>query len=280
MIERVVECLGDTNLVHFGADRTSITAGQTVTLTWDVDIPSGCPISVRLNNQQVPRKGSRTVRPVRFVSYRLDCGGAGVTQPLGVVNITVDTSACSSREIPEDVVRPEVIASVDQSLADYNINPANKDHPVTKRRETVVEIEPSGIILRLRLKLGINNFFDPDVDVDAVIDVGMSPEGKVLAFYKSFEVDVDWPWWVTGITLGITKIVEEFLDGVVAKKMKQKILDDLRNGFQRRLDALPGTVVALDTAQDAILVTVCQSGSDPIGHVFHPISDELVLHHA
>src|SRR5262245_12664940 len=238
MIEKAGECLGQTRLARFAADRTAIQAGDSVTISWSVEFPARCGLTVRLNNTQVPKQGSRTIRPVRSVQYRLDVGAAGLSKFLGLVNVQVDATSCVQREIPEDVVRPDILATVDASLADYNANPENKDHPVSKRRQTVVEIEPDGILLRLRLKLGINNFFDPDVDVDAKIDVGMSPEGKVVAFYKSFAVDVDWPWWVTGITLGISKIVEEFVDGMVEDAMKNRILNDLRNGFQARLDAL------------------------------------------
>jgi hypothetical protein len=277
MIEKAAECLGETRLVSFAASRTAIQAGEPVTISWNVDIPGRCALSVRLNHTQVPKQGSRTIRPVRGVSYRLDVGGAGLSKFLGLVNVEVDASSCALREIPESLVRPEVLASVDESLAEYNANPDNKDHKVTKRRETVVEIEPAGILLRLRLKLAINNFFDPDVDVDARIGIGMSPEGKVVAFYKSFAVDVDWPWWVTGITLGITKIVEEFLDGMVESAMKNRIVNDLRSGFQARLDGLGGTVGSLETAQDMILVTLCQRGVNPVlGHVLHPIGHELV----
>ncbi|HZW11122.1 MAG TPA: hypothetical protein VFF69_14565 [Phycisphaerales bacterium] len=281
MIDRAAQCMGETRLVRFAADRTSVQAGETVTISWKVEMPGACRLSVRLNHAQVAREGSMTIRPVRGVSYRLDVAGAGLTKSLGIVNVSVDASSCVQREIPEDLVRPEVLASVAASLAEYNADPENKDHKVSTRREPTVEIEPDGIVLRLRLKLAINNFFDPDIDVDARIDVGMSPEGKVLAFYRSFAVDVDWPWWVTGITLGISKIVEEFVDGAIESVMKSRIVDDLRSGLQSRLDDLGQTIGSLDTAQDAILVTVCGSGggdSKPaFGHVSRFIGHDLVL---
>ena len=277
MINKAIACMGETTLVRFAADRTSIRAGETVTISWEVDKPDNCQLSTTLNHSQVPRTGSRTIRPVRFVSYRLDVRAAGVSKLLGVVNVDVDASGCTAVAIPEDLVRPEVLTSVDESLAEYNLDPKNKDNPVTKRRETVFEIEPSGMVVRLRLKLGINNFFDPDIDIDARIAIGMSPEGDVLAFFKSFEVDVDWPWWVTGITLGITKLVEEYMDGEIEKKMKPKVINDLRASFRRRLNDLPGTVASLETGQDEVLATVCQTGVNPIGHIVRPIGHDLVI---
>lgn len=278
MIEKAMSCLGDTQLVKFSADRNSIRAGESVNLSWDVATPAGCALSVRLNNSPVSKKGSRAIVPVRSVAYRLDCAAAGLSKLLGVVEIAVDSSRCSPIEVPEDLIRPEVLASVDASLAEYNVNPDNADRPVTKRRETVVEIEPDGIVIRLRLKLGINNFFDPDVDVDAKIGVGVASEGPVLAFYRSFEVDVDWPWWVTGITLGITKIVEEFMDKAVSSKMKDKIVNDLRASFQSKVDGLSGTVVAIDTIKDAVLVTLCRGeGGSVLGQIVGPFGHDLTF---
>lgn len=276
MIRKAIECLGGTNLVSFTADKTSVKAGEPVTISWDVAVPANCGLSVRLNFAQVPKRGSRIVRPVGPVSYRLDCGASSVSKLLGVVNIAVDSSNCTQVEIPEDLVRPGVIASVDDSLAEYNANPDNEDSQVSKRRETVFEVEPDGIVLRLRLKVAVNNFFDPDVDVDAKIALGVSAEGKVLAFYRSFAVDVDWPWWVTGITLGISKIIEEFKDGTVEGKLKNKILNDFRADIQARVDAF-GTVGGIDTVQDTVLVTVCESsGGSLVGRIANPFEGVLL----
>jgi hypothetical protein len=206
----------------------------------------------------------------------MDCGASSVSKLLGVVNIAVDSSNCTEVEIPEDLVRPGVIRSVDDSLAEYNANPDNEDSQVTKRRQTVFEVEPDGIVLRLRLKVEVNNFFDPDVDVDAKIALGVSPEGQVLAFYRSFAVDVDWPWWVTGLTLGVTKIIEEFKDGTVERKLKNEILNDFRADIQARVDAF-GTVGAIETVQDKVIVTVCEpSGGSLVGRIANPFDGVFV----
>lgn len=276
MIRKAIECLGETNLVRFSADKTSVRAGEEVTISWEVAVPSTCGLSVRLNFAQVPKTGSRVIRPVRSVSYRLDAGASSVSKLLGVVNVNVDSSNCTLVEIPEDLVRPAVLQSVDEELAAYNADPENKNRKASKRRETVFEIEPDGLVVRLRLKVALNNFFDPDVDIDAKIAVGISPEGKILAFYRSFSVDVDWPWWVTGITLGITKIVEQFADGFVEGLLKNRILDGIREDLQSRVTGL-GTVGSVETAQDKILATVCSSsGGSMVGHIVNPFEGVLL----
>ena len=276
MIRKAIECLGETRLVKFSANKSSVKAGEEVTISWEVAVPSTCGLSVRLNFAQVPKKGSRVIRPVRPVSYRLEAGAASVSKLLGVVNVDVDSSNCRLIEIGEDLVRPGVIQSVDEELAAYNANPDNSSRKASKRRETVFEVENEGLIVKLRLKVALNNFFDPDVDIDAKIAVGISPEGEILAFYRSFSVDVDWPWWVTGITLGISKIVEEFADGFVEGLLKQRILDGILQDLEARV-GLIGTVGSVETAQDKILVTVCStSGGSMVGHISHPLEGVLL----
>jgi hypothetical protein len=255
--ERVLKCFAEMQSASFKANRTAIRAGDPdgVQLSWSVTFPAGCPVSLALNNVGVPKTATRQVHPVGNISYRLVARGAGLTRPIGVVNITVDTSSCTDHELEEAELVPVIQSSVRASLNEYNADPST-DNKVTERKPAQVEIEERGVVVKLRLKLDINNFFDPDVNIDAVLQVGIAPDGRALVYYKSFSVDVDWPWWVTGITLGITKIVEEFLDGAVEKKIKPRMLA----GFKSQVDAiirLNGTVSRIVTAQDRVIVTTC-----------------------
>lgn len=262
MKERVLECFSGIRVVRFSADRTQLRPGDGgATLSWQVELPTTCRglVSLAMNGLAVSRTGSRRVSPVQSITYTLVARGAGLTRTLGSVHITVDRAGCEQSEILESDIVPQVQASVNASLNAYNNDPQT-ENKVTKRRETQVEVEPGGVVLRLRLSLQINNFWDPDIDVDATLALGIAPEGGPFVFYRSFSVDVDWPWWVTGITLGITKIVEEFLDEEVKDKLKNKIRDDFRSNVQAAVRLFGGVVVSLETAQDRIIATTCPSG--------------------
>jgi hypothetical protein len=258
-IEKAQDCLAEIRLVNFTATPDSILAGQESAIRWDVDI-SGCAhpgmLGIHLNATRVPVSGSRRIRPGRAVTYSLSARAAGLLRPLGRVNVHVDDSACRPFEISEEEVVPLIQGSIRSSIEEYNANPET-DNPVTLRSPPGVQIEPGGVVIRIRLELEINNFFNPDVDVDARIGIGVSAEGAALAFYKSFAVDVDWPWWVSGITHGITKIVEEFIDDLVEAQLKQKILNDFRDSVRAQVRAFTGVVSEIETAQDRIVVTVC-----------------------
>lgn len=259
VLDEAAACIASLTLERFSADDTEIRAGQQATLRWEVDT-SRCATpavaGIFLNNARVPARGSRTVRPSRTISYGLAARAVGIVRPLGRVRIEVDDSACEPKELPESVVAPLIARGVRQSIDDYNNDP-DTDHKVTLRRDPVAEIEPDGVVIRLRMKLDINNFFDPDVDVDARIGVGVSAENEALAFYRSFKVDVDWPWWVTGITLGISKIVEEFIDGMVEGRIRTRMLNDLRAEVDSFIGLSGGVVSSLETEQDRVIAIVC-----------------------
>lgn len=259
VLDEVAVCLASLTVDHFAANDTQIRAGEQVTISWDVDT-SGCAnprlAGIFLNSTRVTPRGSRTVRPSRTISYGLSARGAGAVRALGRVRIDVDDRGCEPQELSEDVVAPLIQNAVRDSINDYNNDP-DTDHKVSLRRDPVAQIEPEGIVIRLRMKLDINNFFDPDVDVDARIGVGVSAENKALAFYRSFKVDVDWPWWVTGITLGISKIVEEFIDGMVERRIKARILNDLRAQIDSFIALSGGVVSSIETQQDRVTAVVC-----------------------
>jgi hypothetical protein len=248
-------CLDDVRVVSFTADRTQVRPGDGgAQLSWEVFIPAGCNVTLALNGARVSNTSSMRVNPVQDITYQLIARLNLQFKPIGSVSIAVDNSDCSVTEIPESVVASQVQQSVDESIRDYNNNP-DTENKVSKRRETQVEVERDGIVLRLRLKLQINNFFDPDIDIDAKIAIRVSAEGRPVVFYRSFSVDVDWPWWVTGITLGITKIVEEFLDNLVQNQLKPKLLNDFKQNIEDQISGQ--TIGAIETVQDAVLITIC-----------------------
>ena len=81
-------------------------------------------------------------------------------------------------------------------------------------------------------------------------------------FYKSFAVDVDWPWWVTVITAGVSKIVEEFIEGKIEAKLKPAILTGVKDQIDDLVDQIPGglRLHSLSLAENEIRVTVCPGG--------------------
>jgi hypothetical protein len=112
--------------------------------------------------------------------------------------------------------------------------------------------------VRLRFTILIPNFVNPNLDVDCEIRL-RAEDGRVRARYRSFAVDVDWPIWVTGISFGASKFVEEVIDLVVESRLRPRILEEVVGAFHDDLDMLPAgfRLYTLTTVADQIHWMAC-----------------------
>jgi hypothetical protein len=255
MLNKAAICSSQFRLISFTATPNNVTPGQAVTLRWNIDRSGECNANFKINGVTVPMDGTKVVNPLTDTTYRISVNtGCGITRNLGAVFVNVNDSSCRTTFIAEGLVRQQIIQAVDRNIQEYNQTSSND---LSKRSETQVEIDSTGIIIRLRLKAAINNFPDPDLNVDMKIGVGVGPGNTVSVFYRSFSIDVDWPWWVTGISLGITKIVEEIVEGRIEGKIKSSILDGLRAQINTATQLIPGVLAGIQTSQDAIQLKIC-----------------------
>lgn len=253
--EEVPECLADVAVASFTAQPSSVRPfGGGATLRWNVTVPTGCRVGIELNGRPVSRSGSLTVQPARTTRYTLSANAGRATRTLGSVTVAVDTSACISGGIAESLIRSQVQQVVDE------LDRASSQF--SQRSAPRVEVDARGIKVALRFRVAIDNFADPDVDVDFTVGLRVR-SGAVEAFYQSFAVDVDWPWWVTVVTVGASKIVEEFLDGKIEAALKPKILAELEAQLDAFVDRLPGNlrIHTIALSDNEIRVTACPAGA-------------------
>lgn len=255
MLDKAVLCASEFRLVSFTASPATTTPGQAVTLRWNIDRSGQCTGQFKINGIAVQMDGSKVVSPLSDTIYSISVAtGCNITRNLGRVTVDVNESSCRITSIPESLVRNQIIRAVDVSIQEFNQSSSND---LTKRTQTQVEIDNLGIAVKLRLEAAINNFPNPDLNVDMKIGIGVGPGNTVSVFYRSFAVDVDWPWWVTGITLGITKIVEEIVEGRIEGKIKSQILESLRTQINEAAKLIPGVLASIQTFQDELRLKIC-----------------------
>jgi hypothetical protein len=255
MLDKALECVSEFRLVSFTATPAIATPGQAVTLRWNVDRSGQCNGQFKINGIAAAMDGSKVVNPLSDTTYTISVAtGCNVTRNLGRVTVDVNDSSCRITNIPESLVRDQVIRAVDANILEFNQSSSND---LTKRTQTQVEIDPLGIAVKLRLQAAINNFPDPDINVDMKIGLGVGPGNTVSVFYRSFSVDVDWPWWVTGITLGITSIVEGIVEDRIEGKIKPQILESLRTQITAAARLIPGVLASIQTLQDELRLKIC-----------------------
>jgi hypothetical protein len=252
--DEAIECLAGTQLKSFTASPTTIEPFQgPVTLRWSASVPVGCRVVFQINGRAVGRSGSLEVLPAADTTYSLTASARGASRVLGRVAVNVDTSACVSGELAESMLRGQV----EQSLTAFE---ADDDRAYDLSLDSF-EIRSTGLYVFLHMKLEIDNFADPTVYVDFVIGLNVD-DGLVRPYYRSFTTDVDWPWYITTVTLGVTKIVEEFLDNRVEGDMKPKVLEKIQGVIDGLVGLLPDDmkIHTIRLTEDAIVVTACPDG--------------------
>lgn len=248
MIEKAVECLGNTT-VNFTASPATVRPGTASTLNWRVTVPGGCGVQVSLNGSPVAKTGSRSVEPATTTVYRLIGRMHTVQRTLGTVTVAADTGQCFSQSVDEETVRQMLRSLITAHL---------EGSPLSQRSPANVEIDRNGIAVKLRLRVAVPNFFDPDLNVNMVIAV-RAANGQVVVSYRSYSNNVDWPWWVTGITLGITEFIEGIIEDRLERQVKPLILQKLKEQIDSFLRLIPPThrLHSLTTEADEIRGLVC-----------------------
>lgn len=254
MIDNAIERSQNVGLNSFTASANNVKPGTTVTLSWSVANATG--VTLKLNGITIPASGSKTITPIADTTYRIvaQCG-CNVNKNLGSLLLNVNEASCTQFMVPELLVRTIVINQVNAQIQEHNAGSAND---ISKRTETVVEIDSTGILIKLRLKAAINNAPDPDLNIDMKIGMGVGPGNAISVFYKSYSTDVDWPWWFDAITLGISKIIESILQDRIEAKMKPAILEKLKAKLAETAGGLNGVLTQLAPVTDAIQLTICK----------------------
>jgi len=254
--EHALECLRLTRINSFTANPSTLQPfGGGTTISWSVNVPPGCGLRITLNGQPVAASGTQQVQPAATTSYTLAARVRQATRVLDRVVVRVDTSRCISGAVPESLIRLQIQRAVDAL--------DQADDRFSKRSEPRIEVDAHGIHVALRFKLALENFADPSVDIDFTVGLRVR-SGSAEPFYRRFAVDVDWPWWVTVVTAGVSKIVEEFIDEKVEGALKPRVLNELRNQIEGFINLLPGDLRLhmLGLAENEIRVTACPDGDD------------------
>lgn len=249
MIERAIECLERTTVNSFTASPPTVSPGQASTLKWKVTTAAGCAPQLLLNNSAVQKTGSRSIQPVTTTTFLLVGRIGTVQRTLGTATVNVNTSQCITRSVEEETVRQMLRGLIEANLAGT---------PLSQRSPASVEIDRNGIAVKLRMRIAVPSFFDPNLNVDMLIAV-RAVDGESAVSYRSFSVDVDWPWWVTGITLGVTEFIEGVIENRIERRLKPLILQKLKEQIDSFLRLIPSThrLTTLTTEADQITGMAC-----------------------
>jgi len=183
--DNAAEILNQVELHSLKATPGTIVPFEASEIAWNVSGPAG--FALFLDNATVPKIGERVVTPSSTRTFRLRARALGETRELGAVTVTVDAAACRIAPVPLLVVEQKVREGIEEYLFE---TPG-----ATRRRDDVVTVNTSGIAIKLALKQVVNNFPNPDVDVEARW-VFRAVNGELDPDFSQLDVSIRFPWWV------------------------------------------------------------------------------------
>jgi len=217
--ERALELLEQTSLRTFQATPAALLPFQSSTLRWQVDAPAG--VRLKLNGLTVAKSGSKLVEPVATQTFRLYAHAGRLSKFLGAVTVSVNLSQCTSAEstIVDELLALALTRGVEEDGEVYFRILQVKDSSGRTQfvqAQPQVTMSPGRIRFRLKLAGRVNNFPDPDIDVDASfgLTVARSSDSVAALFPKTelvptaveVNVSVSFPWWaylIPGAVIGL-----------------------------------------------------------------------------
>jgi len=209
-----VDILGDVTLESFKARPTSIGPFGASVLSWSVSGPVG--FHVKLDFQDVAKSGTRAVQPASTTTYRLSAHAGQASRTLGTVQVAVDRSSCETYDIgnPQSAMTAPLRQGILQSGDLYF-----RSSPGLS-----ITFSPGRILIKLRLGKEINNFPNPDVDIDASFGLAVH-DGSLAPVAEQISVDISVPWyaWLApGAPIGLAIAIDMSRDSA-RKKMHDTI---------------------------------------------------------
>lgn len=257
-IENAIRDRGNFRLDSFTASPSTIRPFQQSTLNWSIHVQDAHD-TVRLKlvggglNFQVSPQGSRVVSPSRTTTYKLVVKSRQADVNLGLRTVQVDTSDCMAIIQPEANIRTDINHVVDELL--------REKADLRRRRDDVVEVETNGIHISLRFKVIIDNWSNPDVNIDAVVGLRVE-SGNLRHTLSRYEFDIDFPWWAdlahgSFLPAWLAQIITEGSERDEVRRMLISAIEALLTRWQRAVEGQGYRLLTVMTQPNQVLITVC-----------------------
>lgn len=231
--------------------------GSGSTLRWTITPPAlpsdpDCDLTFYLNGTVISAQGTLVVQPPETTEYRIEGAMREACMILARQTVMVVTDQCIQISVPEHYIRTLLQEATAAVCASNTL--------VSERRQPVVEVDRRGVNVRAYFKINIENAPDPNLDVDCVIGLGVE-DGSVAVSFRRFDVDLDWPRWVTIASAGISKFAEQVIEDLVERNMKPMLLGKAKEMVDPYLRMLPPglRLYRIEANADRITIIVCPS---------------------
>jgi len=239
-LAKALDALQQVELQSFTATPPTIGPFGQSTLSWKASAPSG--VHFELDGRQVPRVGSQIVRPGATSTFNLTARALTLSSLVGQRTVTVDLDACMLLSVPEEDVRAQLQAVIDGLLA--------QDEHLTQKSPPLLDVTPSGIVMKLRFEVHLKHSRNPDFNVDALIGLAVH-DGVIKPFFLQFSAELHFSFLEEALNIAIDATAGLLAGGpflhiafaqaesAAAANARQQILDGIGKAIDSFLAVAP-----------------------------------------
>jgi hypothetical protein len=231
-LAKALEALQQVELESFAATPSTIGPFGQSELRWRVSAPAS--VNLELDGREVPRIGSQVVRPATTRTFKLVARASTLRSDVGQRTVAVNLDACMLLTIPE--------ADVHAKLLEVVIGLMAQDKNLGNRSLPVIDVTPSGIVMKLRFEIEVEHFRNPDFNVDALIGLALDGEG-IRPFFLQFSAELDFSFFEEALNIAIDATVGTLSGGPFIHLAFADAESDAREKAQR--DILNGIRAAI-----------------------------------
>ncbi len=201
-LAKALEALQQVELESFTATPSTIGPFAQSELRWRVNAPAS--VKLELDGRPVARNGSKVVQPTTTRTFSLVARASTLSSLLGQRTVTVNLDACALITVPEADVQATLLGVIEMLMAE--------DPALSLRSQPVLDVTPSGIVMKLRFLVKVPNSRNPDFNVDALIGLAVDGEG-IRPFFLQFSADLDFSFWEDALHIAIDATVGTLAGG-------------------------------------------------------------------
>lgn len=255
VVDQAFDCLARTRVAGFGASPDVVDPFVETTLSWQVQVPTGCGVSLWLAGHHVAPSGTLRVTPRQATTdYILRGSMLGVQASLATTQVRVDQRTCRTLTISETLLATQIRPILDE------LDAADDDFYQVK--EADIQLQPGRLAITMFMKVSRWWWWDPSVTLQMRIRFTVR-DGVVDPAWVLFRPDAD------------TSLPDDFVESEFYGRA-----DDILADLKSRINELVPTYVPTEDklfdvvpAEDEVAVTTCNdpSASFTVPDVFLPL---------
>jgi hypothetical protein len=211
----------------FAANPTTVAPFGTVTLSWQVQVPTNLnfPVSIIVNGQTVGPSGTLAVTVVTQTQVQLGAASPLASVPLKTLTLTLDQSGCQTFTPPSSLVT----VALQQQLTKRFSGGGS----ATLRGSGVTVTPSDGFVsVAIPLDLHVPDWFDASMDIAIQLAIAMSADRSSVAVQPSpTNVSVNWTWLqnILGCSDFGAKLSQAFLSDIVENEIAPQLAQQINS---------------------------------------------------